>query len=301
MVCALILSARVLSLSVLSNPSPPLCLVPRSIMPQASMPRLDAVASSSAAPSATRERQLLRGVIAEALDAQARKRHALEQQLARGADDADADSDDPKLRAKAHRRAQLVPQQLEEVSRSEDRLVALRLRLGERSSGVREALEAMGLGARLANFDVDAAAASQWGRPPDFDGLVVESPRGVPILVGRRSFNDDVLRRVGRGADLWFQARETRGSRVLLRTSMCRSMSRSSRECIEMAADMAAFFSDERYSESVSIMYTDSKHVAKRGSRVGQMKESKKLGTLFANPRRVEELARSAQEEQGWL
>tara|TARA_B100000524_G_scaffold320904_1_gene201536 strand:+ start:106 stop:342 length:237 start_codon:yes stop_codon:yes gene_type:complete len=78
-------------------------------------------------------------------------------------------------------------------------------------------------------------------------------------------------------------------------------MSRSSRECIEMAADMAAFFSDERYSESVSIMYTDSKHVAKRGSRVGQMKESKKLGTLFANPRRVEELARSAQEEQGWL
>ena len=171
-------------------------------MPEASMPRLDAVASSSAAPSATRERQLLRGVIAEALDAQARKRHALEQQLARGADDADADSDDPKLRAKAHRRAQLVPQQLEEVSRSEDRLVALRLRLGERSSGVREALEAMGLGARLANFDVDAAAASQWGRPPDFDGLVVESPRGVPILVGRRSFNDDVLRRVGRGADL---------------------------------------------------------------------------------------------------
>ena len=77
MVCALILSARVLSLSVLSNPSPPLCLVPRPIMPQASMPRLDAVASSSAAPSATRERQLLRGVIAEALDAQARKRHAL--------------------------------------------------------------------------------------------------------------------------------------------------------------------------------------------------------------------------------
>ena len=90
-------------------------------------------------------------------------------------------------------------------------------------------------------------------------------------------------------------------SRVLLRTSLRRELTKSSRECQEMAADLAAYFSPLRNSETVEIMFTDSKHVAKRGSRVGQMKESKKLGTLFANPRRVEELARSAQEEQGWL
>ena len=32
-----------------------------------------------------------------------------------------------------------------------------------------------------------------------FDGLVVDSPRGVPILIGRQSFADPLLRRVARG------------------------------------------------------------------------------------------------------
>ena len=34
------------------------------------------------------------------------------------------------------------------------------------------------------------------------------APRGVPILVARRSQFDALLRRVGRGTDLWFQVRE---------------------------------------------------------------------------------------------
>lgn len=302
MVLALVLSARVLC--GLTGASPPLCCAPRT-----PVPIMAAAASTRAGPDAARERRLLRGVIQEALEAQARKRDALEQQLARTAsaedyaDHAEASEKASKLEAKAQRRAQLVPQRLEEVARAEALLVELSLRLRERQSGaaVRAELEALGLGARLASFDVNAAALSQWGRPPGFDGLVLESPRGVPILVGRRSFSDELLRRVGRGSDLWFQARETRGSRVLLRTSMVRSLSRSSRECVEMAADVAAFFSDARWCADVSVMYTDSKHVAKRGSRVGQMKESKKLGAILASPERVEAAAREAQEEQGWL
>ena len=54
----------------------------------------------------------------------------------------------------------------------------------------------------------------------------------------------DAFRRIGRGTDLWFQTAQGRGSRVLLRTSMCRGLSRSSRECMETAADLAAYFSD---------------------------------------------------------
>merc|ERR1712127_448063 len=79
-------------------------------------------------------------------------------------------------------------------------------------SEIREQLEEMGLRARLENFDVDQAALDQRGRPEGFSGLVVESPRGVPILVGQRSFSDALLRRVGRGNDLFFQVREGRGS-----------------------------------------------------------------------------------------
>jgi hypothetical protein len=94
---------------------------------------------------------------------------------------------------------------------------------------------------------------------------------------------------------------EGRGSRVLLRTSMVRSLVRSPRECMETASDLAALFSDARHSDKVKVMYTDSRHVAKRGGRVGQLKESKRLGVIWATPARVVDEARDAQEEQGWL
>jgi hypothetical protein len=74
---------------------------------------------------------------------------------------------------------------------------------------------------------------------------------------------------------------------------------------MEMAADLAAYFSDSRPSANwetdVQVMFTDSRHVAKRGTRVGQMKENKKLGMLWARPSRVADVAKKAQEVQGWL
>ena len=55
------------------------------------------------------------------------------------------------------------------------------------------------------------------------------------------------------------------------------------------------------YGGGVEVMYTDSRHVAKRGSRVGQMKDAKRLGTIWASPQRVMDAARDAQSMQGWL
>ena len=34
---------------------------------------------------------------------------------------------------------------------------------------------------------------------------MLESPRGVPILVARAAYSDALLRRVSGGTDLWFQ------------------------------------------------------------------------------------------------
>lgn len=258
-----------------------------------------------------RERRLLRGVLAEALEAQQRKRFALEQQVAAASSAPlepsidDGDEKRAKARAKALRRAEQIPLQLAAVDSAEARLLSLKADLRGRADlgALRNAMESeLGLGSRLATFDVDAHAFAQWGRPDGFDGLVVESPRGIPILVGQKKFTDELLRRVARSTDLWFQCRDGSGSRVLLRTSMVRALTRSPRECQEAAADLAAYFSGWRsHDEEVEVMFTDSRHVAKRGTRVGQMKDSKRLGTIWARPWRVAELAREAQEEQGWL
>merc|ERR1719453_427061 len=168
-------------------------------------------------------------------------------------------------------------------------------------------MEDEGLGGLLRTFDVEEKKAGQWGRPEGFDGLVLESPRGVPILVARKSFNDKLLPKISKGKDLWFQVHDGRGSRVLLRTSMVPNLAKPPRECMEMAADCAAFFADghvgapvwKRSDEQKRVMFTDTKHVNKRGSRVGQMKPSRSLVTIWARPERVAELARDAQEDQG--
>jgi hypothetical protein len=101
---------------------------------------------------------------------------------------------------------------------------------------------------------------------------------------------------------LWFQVEDYSGSRVLLRTSVMRGL-RGSKECMQIAADLAARFSDHYYdnhetnddgvvSIKIPVMYCDSKKVAKRGSKVGQMRQGKSMGRLFGDPRNVEEMTK---------
>ena len=259
--------------------------------------------------AAQHKRRVLRGVLKQELEGQHRARQNLEAELERRRDVQDVDDGEAhkKEYAKAVKRAAAVPRRLVEVTRRGEQLEALL----ERSRGATEdevnnlyQEVADELADKLETFDVDAAARDQFGRPAGFDGLVIASPRGIPILVARRSFSDELLRRVGRGTDLWFQAVEGgRGSRVLLRTSCVPSLSRSPRECVEFAADLAAHFGGGARGgdDTVEVMYTDSRRVAKRGGRVGQLKPKKRLGTVWARPGRVADAAREAQEDQGFL
>ena len=256
--------------------------------------------------AAQHRRRVLRGVLRQELEGQHRARVNLEAELERRRDvDGDDGEEYAKEYAKAVKRAAAVPRRLVEVTRRSEQLEALL----ERSRGATEDEVnnlyhevADELADKLETFDADAAARDQFGRPSGFDGLVIASPRGVPILVARRSFSDELLRRVGRGTDLWFQA-VGRGSRVLLRTSCVPSLSKSPRECVEYAADLAAYFGGGARGgdDTVEVMYTDSRRVAKRGSRVGQLKPKKRLGTVWARPGRVADAAREAQEDQGFL
>jgi predicted ribosome quality control (RQC) complex YloA/Tae2 family protein len=134
----------------------------------------------------------------------------------------------------------------------------------------------------------------EYGKPRGFDGLLFYSPLGVPILVGKpKAHKDETLRRISQGADLWFQVEGYNGSRVLLRTSLKRGL-RGSKECMQMAADLAAAYCDQGDTlERTPVMYTDSKHVAKRGSKVGQMRQQKSFGRMYGYPRNVEDMIHS--------
>ena len=58
-----------------------------------------------------------------------------------------------------------------------------------------------------------------------------------------------------------------------------------SKQCKQYAANIAAKYSiwGEGY-EAVPVMYTDSRKVAKRGSKVGSMKKKKSLGRIMGYP-----------------
>ena len=141
----------------------------------------------------------------------------------------------------------------------------------------------------------------EFGRPKGFMGLVFYSPLGVPILIGKpKADSDGILRRASQGSDLWFQVEDYDGSRVLLRSSLVRG-TKNSKRCMQMAADLAAFYSiwggghrhDNNNSfDTVPVMYTDSKHVAKRGTKVGRMRKRKSLGRLMGRPSDVETITR---------
>lgn len=142
---------------------------------------------------------------------------------------------------------------------------------------------------RQSSWKSNESKEKEFGRPFGFDGQLYYSPLGVPILVGRmNAHKDDIMRNAANGADLWFQVEDYNGSRVLLRTSLMRG-TMNSKKCKQMAADLAAKFSvwgDHRY-ESIPVIYTDSRKVAKRGTKVGSMKKSKSLGRMMGYPKNV--------------
>ena len=188
-------------------------------------------------------------------------------------------------------RQKVTRERIEEVRKVLSRIDQLENALEQSNLlSTRNALAEMGFGKLFSNTEFWKWNRANNGSPSDFGGLVFHSPLGVPILVSKsQRHGDSTLRRIAQGSDLWFQVQDYQGSRVLLRSSLCRG-TKDSKECRAMAADLAAYFSDSRQHETVSVMYTDSRHVAKRGSKAGQMRQKKALGKLSGKPERVSQL-----------
>mmetsp|Transcript_8291 Transcript_8291/g.19812 ORF Transcript_8291/g.19812 Transcript_8291/m.19812 type:complete len:363 (+) Transcript_8291:13-1101(+) len=146
--------------------------------------------------------------------------------------------------------------------------------------------------------EAGSAAAPPAARPPaasprskpTWTGRRLTSPAGIPILVGRNRRENELLSlMIARHPDVWMHARGTPGAHVVLRVSEA-GRNAPTDECMQMAANLAAFYSDSRGERKVIVTYTSPKHVRKLpGSRLGTVQLRQEDGTWMANPDEVPE------------
>ncbi len=85
--------------------------------------------------------------------------------------------------------------------------------------------------------------------------------RGYTIYVGRSSVeNEYVTHKLGKPKDIWFHAKKSFSSHVLLKTDGNENIPD---DVYVVAAEIAAFYSDEKNSDKVEVDYTDVKNVKK--------------------------------------
>ena len=106
---------------------------------------------------------------------------------------------------------------------------------------------------------------------------------GFQVWVGKSSENNDLLTlKYARPGDLWFHARGSSGSHVVLRTGTGKG--EPSRRALEETASIAAFYSKMKTAKHVPVAMTEKKYVRKpRGAPAGTVViEREKL--FFVNP-----------------
>lgn len=112
-------------------------------------------------------------------------------------------------------------------------------------------------------------------------GRVYVSPGNHTVIAGRNAEeNDYITRNMTAKGDLFFHAREKRGSHVILKSGG-RHISKPD---IEFAAKIAAYFSAGKHSGLVEVQYTDVKYVSKRkGSKAGEVVMARET-VIFVKP-----------------
>jgi predicted ribosome quality control (RQC) complex YloA/Tae2 family protein len=127
--------------------------------------------------------------------------------------------------------------------------------------------------------------ATEGGRKPEevpFRQFVVTG--GFQVWVGKSSENNDLLTlKYAKPSDLWFHARGSSGSHVILRAGTGKG--EPSRKALEEAAGIAAYYSKMKNAKHVPVAVTERKYVRKpRGAPAGTVAiEREKL--LFVNPK----------------
>ena len=108
---------------------------------------------------------------------------------------------------------------------------------------------------------------------------------GVNVSIGRNNLQNDYLTmELAKNTDWWFHSKEVPGSHVIVHTA------NPSDQLYEIAAALAAWFSQARSSSYVAIDYTQKKHVKKfKGAKPGAVHYTD-FFTLYVAPRSPEEV-----------
>lgn len=138
---------------------------------------------------------------------------------------------------------------------------------------------------------------SSRGYQPSFRRFL--SPNGCIVLVGKnRRDNEAICFQVARGNDIWFHARGCPGAHVLLQIR--RGSPRPTDDCMQFAANLAAFYSDARTERKAPVTTASPKHIQKpRGAPPGAVKLREELNTITGFPADVAEELKIAREESG--
>lgn len=121
--------------------------------------------------------------------------------------------------------------------------------------------------------------------------LQLRSPGGLRLLVGRNNRqNDRISIQEARRGDLWFHVQEMPGSHVVLKVSEATG---ADEEDVQIAADLAAYFSRARGNSAVAVVSTETHHLQRipgAGSGVLRFRESR---VLWGHPDAVAPLLQS--------
>ena len=119
-----------------------------------------------------------------------------------------------------------------------------------------------------------------------WSGREFVSPMGVPILVGRnRAENEQLSLKIARDPDVWFHVRGAPGAHVVLRMSQLPKGSVADDDCMQMAADLAAFYSELRDERKALVAYTSPRHITKpNGAPLGAVRLREEDGTILGRP-----------------
>jgi len=114
-------------------------------------------------------------------------------------------------------------------------------------------------------------------------GRFYKSPSGLTVVSGRNASENDTLLKSAKSGDIYFHANEAHGSVVILK----KDAKTSTKQDIEYAASIAAYFSEGKHSSLVEVAYEDVKYVVKRKGDPKGMAHMLRNRTVFVKPAEI--------------
>jgi len=124
-----------------------------------------------------------------------------------------------------------------------------------------------------------------------------KSPNGCQVLVGRnRRDNEAICFQVARSEDIWMHSRGCPGAHVLVQVR--RGSPRPTEDCMQFAANLAAFYSDFRTERKTPVTTAHAKHLSKpRGAPLGAVTIRQEMKTVIGRPADVSDELKIAREQ----